>query len=330
MLARTTALSAIRHYDLLLSGAAYSNAIVAHASSIATRTPLVVYAHGEDVACVDRSASARSLLGWALQGARLVMTNSGFTASCVSRLGVPPERIVWCPPGIDPAPYESAPSGRVEALRQRFALSGKRVILTLARLTERKGHDMVVRALRDVAARVPDVHYLVVGQGDPGRLLALAAAEGVADRLTIVPYVEDADLAALFNLAEVYVMVSRVDPATQEVEGFGIVYLEAAASRRPAVAARVGGATDAIEDGVTGLLVDPNAPGQIAGAVKALLCDGVKAAAMGRAGRERVKRQFMKEDALRRIEKLLVQVAARDAAATLGEGACTASVASRP
>jgi phosphatidylinositol alpha-1,6-mannosyltransferase len=318
MLARATTLCATRRYDLLLSGAAYSNAIVAHACSIATRTPLVVYAHGEDVACVDGSARARAVLAWALRGARLVMTNSGFTASCVSRLGVPSERIAWCPPGIDPAPYGAPPPARVEALRQRFALAGRRVILTVARLSARKGHDMVIRALSGIAARVPDVHYLVVGQGDATRLRALAAAEGVADRLTIVPYVEDEDLPALFSLADVYVMVSRVDPTTHEVEGFGIVYLEAAASLRPVVAARVGGAADAVEDGVTGILVDPGAPGEIARAVAGLLCDRPRAAAMGRAGRERVRRQFLKRDTLLQIERLLVQIVADDHAAALG------------
>jgi phosphatidylinositol alpha-1,6-mannosyltransferase len=309
MLARTTALSAAYRYDLLLSGAAYSNAIVARASSIATRTPLVVYAHGEDVACVERSTVARALLSRALRGARLVMTNSQFTASCVQRLGVRSDRIAWCPPGIDPAPYATVPRARVEALRQRFALGGKRVILTVARLSERKGHDMVVRALREIVARIPHVHYLVVGKGDPAALHALAAAEGVQDRLTIVPYIEDADLPALYNLADVYVMVSRVDEATQEVEGFGIVYLEAAASGRPAVGGRVGGSADAIEHGVTGILVDPNAPREIAGAVASLLSDRDRAAAMGRAGRERVRLHFRKRDTLKRIENLLAQAA---------------------
>jgi phosphatidylinositol alpha-1,6-mannosyltransferase len=307
MLVRATSLASTGEYDLLVSGAAYSNGVIAHACSIATRIPLVVYAHGEDVSCVQGSAGARQLLRSALRGARLVMTNSKFTASCVRDLGVPAERVAWCPPGIDPRPYESVPAHGVEALRRRFGLEGKRVILTLARLSERKGHDMVVRALKQVAACTPEVHYLVVGRGDPARLRALAAAEGVGDRLTVVPYVEDSELPALFNLAEVYVMVSRVDPATREVEGFGIVYLEAAASGRPTVGARVGGAVDAIEDGVTGILVDPNATSEIAGAIAGLLSDPSRAAAMGLAGRERVKLHFQKEDTLRHIESLLVQ-----------------------
>jgi phosphatidyl-myo-inositol dimannoside synthase len=315
MFVRTVALAVTDHYDLLLSGAAFSNAIVAHACSIATHTPLAVYAHGEDVTCVAESTTERSLLRWALRSARVVLANSKFTASCVQELGVPSEQVAWCPPVIDIEPYESVPAHHVEALRQRYALEGKRVILTVARLSERKGHDMVVRALKAVVKRVPSAHYLVVGKGDPGKLLALAAAEGVEDRLTIVPFVEDSDLAAVFALAEVYVMVSRMDPATREVEGFGIVYLEAAASGRPAVGARAGGAVDAIEDGVSGVLVDPDAPSEIAGALTSLLSSRDKSRAMGRAGRERVRRQFQKRDSLSRIERLLVRAAAaRDAA----------------
>jgi phosphatidylinositol alpha-1,6-mannosyltransferase len=101
-------------------------------------------------------------------------------------------------------------------------------------------------------------------------------------------------------------MVSRWDPATKQVEGFGIVYLEAAAAGKPSVAAVEGGAPDAVEDGKTGILVDPASVDAVSAALRRLLSDPDGAAAMGRAGREKVRRQFTKERCLQMVEDCLM------------------------
>jgi phosphatidyl-myo-inositol dimannoside synthase len=306
---RLIAFSRIRHYDLAFCGVGFPVAVLARINQIMNGLKYIVYSHGEDATCVERSNVNKWLLRRALKKAAMILCNSSHTRGSLLALGTPEERMVMLSPWIDPAPYASVPRAAVETLRSRFGLDGRRVILTLARLVPRKGHDMVVRALPAILKRAPDVHYLIVGFGDQRPLLDLATKCGVADRVSIIPYVLDAELPALFNLADVYAMPSRWDEITCEIEGFGIVYLEAAASGKPSVGANIGGSPDAIEDGVTGILVDPHSEGEIAAALCNVLTDPAKAASMGAAGRERVQSRFRKDARLRDVERMLALVA---------------------
>jgi phosphatidylinositol alpha-1,6-mannosyltransferase len=262
-------------------------AILARAVRAVTRVPYAVYTHGEDVIAA-RTEARRGALSAALKAACVVMCNSRFSAAEAEWFGVPPSRILTISPGIDPEPYLAVTPAAVESLRTRFGLTGKKIILTLARMDVRKGHDMVVRALPAVAASIPNAHYLVVGKGDPGRLQGIAAELGVSDRLTVVDYVPTESLPALFALPDLYVMPSRFDPETRQVEGFGIVYLEAAACGKPSVAGNQGGCADAVVDQETGILVDPTDVPQIERAVIRLLSNDEESRRMGNAGRERV------------------------------------------
>lgn len=307
MLGRLIALSRRRGYDLVLCGVAFPSAALAFLARSVTRVPYAVYSHGEDVTVAEGSRAKTALLSRVLRAARAVMTNSRFVCDVVKRLGVPAERVSIVPPGIDPQPYAQVTPGEAETLRTRFGVEGKRVILTVARLASRKGHDMIVRALPALCRDVPDLHYLIVGKGDPADLRALARLEGVEDRVTFVDYVSDAELPALYHVCDVYAMVSRWDPASKEVEGFGIVYLEAAACGKPCVAGSAGGAGDAVENGKTGFVVDPESVPEITEALRALLLDPARAAAMGAAGQARVREQFSRPLLLARIEATLAR-----------------------
>lgn len=293
-------------YDCILCGVAYSISLLAYFNSMINGIKYAVYSHGEDAVCVLDKPYQRNLLQQALNGAFAVIGNSRFTLDTLRKLGIPDDRLHLCSPGIDPEPYLQVKPEAVARLRERLNLPDKRVVLTLARLNPRKGHDTVIKALPNVLQRVPDLHYLIVGKGDPGDLRQLADSLNVGDRVTIVSYVEDSDLPTLFNLADLYVMVSRWDEVAREVEGFGIVYLEAAASGKPSIGANVGGARDAIDDGVTGILVDPLSIDQLADAMILLLTDTQKAIDMGNAGRERVLHEYRKDMLLRKIEDVLV------------------------
>src|SRR5581483_2624863 len=120
----------------------------------------------------------------------------------------------------------------------------------------------------------------------------LAEKIGMQDRLTIVPFIEEHELPALFHLADVHVMVSRWDETSRQVDGFGIVYLEAAASGRPSIAGSAGGAPEAVMHGVSGLVVDATSPSQTGHAITRLLRNTELAASFGEAGRSRVRNQF--------------------------------------
>ena len=304
MMTRMLTLCAGRKFDIVLCGFASPTAILALAVCVVTGVPYAVYTHGEDLIAA-RTAWRRGALSSALKAACVVMCNSCFTAGEAEWFGVPRDRILTISPGIDPVPYLGVSIEDVEALRSRFNLIGKKILLTLARLQVRKGHDMVVRSLPAIVASVPDVHYLVVGKGDPARLIAIASELGVSDRLTVIDYVSTESLPALFALCDVYVMLSRFDPETREVEGFGIVYLEAAACGKPSVAGNQGGCADAVTDQQTGIIVDPTDVPAIERAVIRLLSNEEESRRMGLAGRERVSKEFRKIDQLRRIEDAL-------------------------
>jgi phosphatidylinositol alpha-1,6-mannosyltransferase len=313
MLGKLLLLAAQRpRFDLMLAGVAYPSVILVRAAQRVFGIPYVVYSHGEDVTAVKSKPLAAAVLGDALRGARLVMTNSNFTRRAILEHGLEPDSVVCVHPWIDPTPYKAASVPAARALKARLGLADRTVIFTLARLAPRKGHDTVIRALPEVARHVPNAHYLVVGLGDTSVLTRLAAEQGVADRVTIVPYVADAELPLLFALCDVYVMVSRWDPISREVEGFGIVFLEAAACGKPAIAGSQGGSPDAVEDGLTGRVVDPESVPQLQAALSSLLREPELAGRMGLAGRERVDRLFEKRVSLRRVEELLQRALARE------------------
>ena len=306
MLSRLLLLAHARRYDVILSGVAFPSAILVSIIHRLTRIAYAVYAMSEDVTCVEGSKTKRFLLTAALRKSRRNMVISRFTQSKVEELGVKPERVSLIPPGIDAEPYLHISPEEVKTLQRRYGLEGKRVILTVGRLAARKGHDMIVRALPQLMGEVPNLCYLVVGKGDPSELKELAASNGVADRLTIVDYVADADLPALYHLCDIYAMVSRWDPVTKEVEGFGIVYLEAAACGKPCVAGSAGGSGDAVQDGVTGFVVEPTDVGEITEALRSLLVSPRKAVAMGKAGRARVLKDFDRSRLLAAVETCLM------------------------
>jgi len=223
-----------------------------------------------------------------LAGADSVVSNSAFTAGLARALGAAPERIHVTHCGTDPARF--APRD-AQTLRSRLALGERPVLLSIARLVPRKGLDTVLRALPHVRAAVPDVVYIVVGDGpDRERLMALCNELGVSALVRFTGEVPASELPLWYSLGDVFVMPSRSEPP--DVEGFGIVFLEAAAAERPVVAANAGGVPDAVLDGVSGLLVPPDDPGELAQKLVLLLRDPTRRAELGRRGRERVLAEF--------------------------------------
>jgi phosphatidylinositol alpha-1,6-mannosyltransferase len=229
-----------------------------------------------------------------------VVAVSGYTAELAVGLGATPARLAVIPPGVDFNPLPSA-------LRLR-----RPTVLTVSRIADRyKGHDVMVRALPLVRARVPDAQWVVVGDG-PLRadIERLAAEHGVAEAIRFCGAVDNAARDRWLSRAHVFAMPSRVSDDRRTGEGFGIVYLEAGVHGLPVVAGRAGGALDAVVDGETGVLVDPTDHVQVAGALSDLLTNCERAARMGAAGRERARRFGWPEIAAR-LEALMADAAAR-------------------
>ena len=191
--------------------------------------------------------------------------------------------------GTDPEHFR--PGIETSHIRRRYELDGRRWLITVARLTRHKGIDTGLQALAQLRRRYPDLGYLVIGTGgDLPRLEGLARELGVADRVRFLTNVADRDLPGLYNSADIYLGLSR--QLEGNVEGFGISLVEAGACGVPVVGGRSGGIPDAVREGKTGLLVDPERPDEVAATVAGLLDDTGVARRLGEGGRHAVETHY--------------------------------------
>ncbi len=195
-------------------------------------------------------------------------------------------------PGIDPRPA-----------REKYGLDGGPWLLTVARLDSHKGIDTVIRALPAVRAAFPAVRYAVAGVGSRGPEFERLAAElGLEDAVKFLGFVADAELPAVYNAADLYVGASRRYDLL--AEGFGIALVEASACGLAVVAGDSGGVADAVRDGETGILVDPNDPAAVAAGITRLLADADVRRRMGAAGRRAVETYYNWD----RVARDLIQI----------------------
>jgi phosphatidyl-myo-inositol dimannoside synthase len=237
------------------------------------RVPLWLQLHGEEAWRQMRRAER-----WSAERARLITAVSRHTRRrFLSLAAVAPECVRVLPNTVDGG---FAPGAKSATLLDRYGLRGKRVLLTVGRLDpseRRKGHDRVIRALPAIVQAVPNAVYLIAGHGDDrARLQALAQSLDVAGHVVFTGRVAPDELPLLYRLADLFVM-----PSTQE--GFGIVFLEAAASGLRAIGGNADGSTDALADGMIGAAIDPNDADALIRAIRdGLDGDGPDPSAVGR------------------------------------------------
>ena len=267
MLPRSVRLHRSHPIDLVVSGGAHPVGTVAALVACAIRRPLYVVAFGEDVSIARSSALARRCLPRVFASAEGVLVPSSFTAREVMNFGGSAVECSVLAPAIDVERFASVGTRERDRFRRRHGLERRRVILTVARLDERKGHDVVLTVLASLVPEFDDIHYLIIGQGSSRRLRQLSRMTHMADRLTIVDSVDDDELAVANAAADLFVMVSRPD-ARGQVEGFGTVHLlGGAGAGLPCVAGNLGGCTEAVVHDVTGCCIDPTDPAAVADAI---------------------------------------------------------------
>jgi len=210
-----------------------------------------------------------------------------FTRSEISRaLSVKAKAaMVKIAPGIDTTHFSPQPSA--VQLRSSLGLTDKKVIVSVGRLVHRKGQDSLISAMPEILRRHPDAHILMVGAG-PYRehLEKLVTDLKLESAITFIGRIQHDDLPRYICVGDIFAMPSRSRLAGLEVEGLGIVYLEASACELPVIAGKSGGAPDAVLEGETGITVDGRNPTEIAQAVIYLFDNPAQAVAMGRRGRE--------------------------------------------
>lgn len=277
--------------DLVLSGHVVAS-LGAIALRRALRVPCVQYVHADEFRVRARLCAS------AVRAADATIAVSRYTREMCLQAGADPDRVEVIPPGIDLPP---APS---------FEREGPPTLLTVATLLFRyKGHDVIVRAMPLIRAKVPEARWVVIGDGPFRPALENAiAAYGIEDAVDLRGRVDDAERDAWLERAHAFCMPSRIPAAGLGGEGFGIVYMEAAAHGLPTIGGDVAGARDSVAQGETGLLIDPADHLAVAGAASQLLGDRTRARQMGEAGRAFAERHAWPQIAAR-VEALLRRVA---------------------
>ena len=213
------------------------------------------------------------------------------------------KQMVKIAPGIDVEHFSPQDSSE---LRQELGLDEKKVIVSVGRLVHRKGQDHLIESMPEILAKVPNAHLLIVGRGPYLEHLAkLVVVNKIENHVSFIGRVQYAELPRFICAGDVFAMPSRSRFAGLEVEGLGIVYLEASACGLPVVAGNSGGAPDAVVEGVTGLVVDGTNNTQIADAIITLLTNPQKCKEMGNAGQAWIKENWRWEIWSKRFNELL-------------------------
>ncbi|MCL2423482.1 MAG: glycosyltransferase family 4 protein [Micrococcales bacterium] len=199
---------------------------------------------------------------------------------------LPVERMDQLSPGVTPEAFADVSAEAIADLRRRWVLGDDPVVVSLSRLVARKGHDTLIAAWPQVLEHHPNARLVIGGRGRyASHLTELVSKHKVSDAVTLAGFIADDDLAALYSTATVFAMPARSRLGGLEVEGLGIVYLEAAAAGLPVITGQSGGAPEAVRDGQTGCVVDGTDPTAVAWQIVELLDHPEQAAAMGEAGR---------------------------------------------
>jgi phosphatidylinositol alpha-1,6-mannosyltransferase len=246
----------------------------------ARRLRVISYAHGEEITACAASGQLRRIMHLAHRGCDLMIANSRNTARLLEG-HIDPAKVRVVHPGVDLAEFAAAgPQG--VAWRGARGLTGRLLVATIGRLDRRKNHAAVIEAVAQLAPRFEQLTYVLAGAGrQMAALKDLALRRGVADRVLFLGAVSDAERTALLSACDLFAMPAIRDGT--DVEGFGMVFLEAGACGKPVLAGREGGQAEAVLDGTTGLVVDGTQQDQVTQALARLLEDPLLRTRLGQA-----------------------------------------------
>ncbi len=296
-----------RGIESVFFGAAAPLGLLARSSRRAGARKIVALTHGHEVwwAKLWPFSSAIKRIGKDVD----VLTYLGdYTRSAISKAisKSSQEKMVRLAPGIDTEHF--SPAKKNPRIREELGLEDKKIIVSVGRLVHRKGQDFLIDALPIIARDVPSVHLLLVGEGPyRAELQKRAIARGVLDRITFIGRVQYAELPEYICAGDVFAMPSRSRLAGLEVEGLGIVYLEASSCGLPVIGGVSGGAPDAVLEGETGFSVDGKSASAIAVAAVHLLNDSEFASTLGLQGRQWIVDQWRWEIWAETFKKLLLK-----------------------
>jgi phosphatidylinositol alpha-1,6-mannosyltransferase len=302
--ARMRRLIAEHDIDAVWFGAAAPLALLAGRARAAGAARVVASTHGHEVGW-SMLPVARSVLRRIGETTDVVTYISRYTRGRIASAFGRNAALEHLPAGVDTERFRPDAAARSE-LRARYGLGQRPTIVCLSRLVARKGQDMLIHALPAIRRRADGAALVIVGGGPYAPVLRrLAQSVGVSDHVVFTGGLPAAELAAHHAMADVFAMPCRTRGAGLDVEGLGIVFLEASATGVPVVAGRSGGAPEAVQDGRTGFVVDGHSVGQITDAISQILTEPERAAEMGAAGRRWVTGHWRADTHAQRLGALL-------------------------
>lgn len=291
--------------DTVWFGAAAPLALLAPACRRAGARRIIATTHGHEVGW-SMIPIARSMLGAIGRSADAITYISRYTRSRIATAFGPQTPFERLPSGVDIDRFEPSPEARTE-IRTRHGLTNSTpVVVCISRLVLRKGQDSLIKAMPEIVKQHADAQLIIVGKGPyRAQFEKLAQRLGVASNVIFTGGVDYADLPGYYNAATVFAMPARTRGFGLDVEGLGIVYLEAQACGVPVIAGTSGGAPETVVDGETGFVVNGRQPRLIAAAINKLFDNPELAQQMGAAGREHVQNHWTWAEMGRRLHTIL-------------------------
>lgn len=272
--------------------------------------PYVVFTFAEDVTIVSKLNRERIIQWMVLREADVIIATCSFVRNLLEEIGVKPNKIKMVLPGVEDRFFRQDNNG-ISALRRELGITDRRVVLTVARLIKRKGHHKVIEALPEIIKLVPNVVYLIIGKGEEEEdLKKLVREKNLGDYVKFIggiPYYEDR-LLSYYSMCDLFIMPNRT-LSDGDIEGFGLVFIEAGAFGKPVIGGNTGGTSDSIIDGVTGLRINSEDVNGIASAVIRILTDTDYARRLGEAGRRRAESEFRWQDRADTIYQISQRIA---------------------
>jgi phosphatidylinositol alpha-1,6-mannosyltransferase len=285
-------------------GAAAPLALMAEKLRSAGASNIVALTHGHEVWWA-KIPILKSLLKKIIKDVDHLGYLGDFTKGEIAKISNQPQKFLQIAPGIDTEHF--APKSARGDLIEKYRLDGRRVIVSVGRLVHRKGQDELVKAMPKILEQFPDAILLFVGEGPIKQMLFNSAKQlGVLPKVVFAGRVSHHDLPDYICLGEIFAMPVRSRFSGLEVEGLGIVYLEASACGLPVIVGNSGGAVDAVLDQKTGLLVDGTKSDQIAQSICELLANPERAKQMGQAGRDWVIKNWQLSNWSEKFNKVLI------------------------
>ncbi len=296
-------LTITRRIQTIFAGRALPEGLIALCVARLTGCPVLIYAHGEELTGWGRGKKFQTMC-FVLRHADWILANSDDTRNTlINLIGVKPQSIILTYPTVNDERF--SPSSNDNNLRNSIGLDEKKkLILSVGRLQRRKGFDNVIRSLPLLVKEGLDIEYALIGIGeDLDYLQELTRELDVTDRVHFLGHVSYDDLPRWYNTCDLFAMPNR--DINGDSEGFGLVFLEAAASGKPVISGKAGGTGSAVLDGKTGLRVDGENVQEITNAASYLLRNPNEAKKMGEAARSRVLANFTHKRRVNQLRELI-------------------------